>query len=349
MTLAGRLPSRAGPMAPRGAVLLPLLLPLLLLPPLLLGALRARGAGPPLPGRGEPAGPLWLWATAAEQEGDHKLPPLARRKRDDGGWPPNATDVMAGYHSSTVAVAARGRSDSPEAAWLPSSAVPSTNGSLPPAFAALSTTADPLDETDPPDADLLPSSAAPSTNGSLPPAFAALSTTADPLDETDPPDADLLPSSAAPSTNGSGQRERSSPAPGSAGTGAYGKPGAPAAPTGPGQRDAAEAGETPWEGGTDVLMGKCLLAICILALVAATFIVCTAALGTLLWRQRQRAAGRRLSRTEMVCISSLLPDGEPAANGARPGPAKRPKALPETGSEAEGDNLTLSSFLPEHA
>uniref|UniRef100_A0A8B9NTY5 P-selectin glycoprotein ligand 1 n=1 Tax=Apteryx owenii TaxID=8824 RepID=A0A8B9NTY5_APTOW len=271
--------------------------------------------------------------------------------------------------------------DPPDPDLLPNSTALGTNASLPRAF-AVPTTMDPPDETDLPDPDLLPSSAAPGTNASFPHAF-AVPTTTDPPDETDPPDPDLLPSSAVPSTpvhrsampgngtehppaaavssslgsptasagtalSGGGQRERSSPAPGSAGTGAAGKPGAPAVPMQPGQQDTAPAGETPGEGATAVLMGKCLLAIFLLALVAATFIVCTAVLGSLLWRRR-RAGSRRLSRTEMVCISSLLPDGEPAANGARPGPAKRLKVLPETGSEAEGDDLTLSSFLPDHS
>lgn len=102
----------------------------------------------------------------------------------------------------------------------------------------------------------------------------------------------------------------------------------------------------PWD--PSRVMGKCLLAILLLALVAATFIVCTGVLGALLWR-RARTARRRISRTEMVCISSLLPDGEAAANGPKPGPARRPKLLLDSGSEADGDNLTLSSFLPEHS
>lgn len=102
----------------------------------------------------------------------------------------------------------------------------------------------------------------------------------------------------------------------------------------------------PWD--PSRVMGKCLLAILLLALVAATFMVCTGVLGALLWR-RARTAHRQLSPTEMVCISSLLPDGEVATNGPKPGPLRRPKPLLDGGSEADGDNLTLSSFLPEHS
>jgi len=52
----------------------------------------------------------------------------------------------------------------------------------------------------------------------------------------------------------------------------------------------------------------------------------------------------------MVCISSLLPDSERAAtNGPRRGIPVRHKLLVDASSEADGDNLTLSSFLPEHS
>lgn len=115
------------------------------------------------------------------------------------------------------------------------------------------------------------------------------------------------------------------------------------APSGP--THSAPWDTEPWE--PSRVVGKCLLAILLLGLVAAIFLLSTGVLGAVLWR-RARTAQRRLSHTEMVCISSLLPDGEVAANGPRPGPARRPKLLLDGGSEADGDNLTLSSFLPEH-
>ncbi|XP_019394965.1 PREDICTED: P-selectin glycoprotein ligand 1, partial [Crocodylus porosus] len=99
---------------------------------------------------------------------------------------------------------------------------------------------------------------------------------------------------------------------------------------------------------TEELMGKCLLGILILAFVAATFIVCALVLATMLWRQKHAYQRLRHSNTEMVCISSLLPDGEQGANGGRPVPARRMRRFPDNCSEAEGDNLTLSSFLPDH-
>uniref|UniRef100_A0A8C9F094 P-selectin glycoprotein ligand 1 n=1 Tax=Pavo cristatus TaxID=9049 RepID=A0A8C9F094_PAVCR len=101
-----------------------------------------------------------------------------------------------------------------------------------------------------------------------------------------------------------------------------------------------------WENSS--LMNKCLLAILLLALVAGLFMVCTAVLGTLLWR-RVRTARRQLGPTEMICISSLLPDSERAANGPRRGIPVRHRLLVDASSEADGDNLTLSSFLPEHS
>ncbi|XP_035196900.1 P-selectin glycoprotein ligand 1 [Oxyura jamaicensis] len=108
-----------------------------------------------------------------------------------------------------------------------------------------------------------------------------------------------------------------------------------------------EAPAIPWD--DSVLMNKCLLAILLLALVAAAFMVCTGVLAALLCR-RARTARHQLTPTEMVCISSLLPDGEPAAaNGPRLGPHRHRKLLADGGSEADGDNLTLSSFLPDHS
>ncbi|CAM4566049.1 P-selectin glycoprotein ligand 1 [Lepidochelys kempii] len=98
---------------------------------------------------------------------------------------------------------------------------------------------------------------------------------------------------------------------------------------------------------TNILVGKCLLAIFILALVAAIFIVCTTVLATLLWRQKRVCQVRQLN-TEMVCISALLPDNEPVANGEKPSKVKRMKMPTDNSSETEGDNLTLSSFLPDH-
>ncbi|CAM5101443.1 unnamed protein product [Natator depressus] len=99
---------------------------------------------------------------------------------------------------------------------------------------------------------------------------------------------------------------------------------------------------------TNILVGKCLLAIFILALVAAIFIVCTTVLATLLWRQKRVCQVRQHNHTEMVCISALLPDSEPVANGEKPSKVKRMKMPTDNSSETEGDNLTLSSFLPDH-
>ncbi|XP_036249271.1 P-selectin glycoprotein ligand 1 [Molothrus ater] len=270
--------------------------------------------------------------------------------------------------------------DSPKPGLLEDSvapAVPSATTSL----LRMPTTADPMDETDPPDPDLLPSSAppaAPSTEASRAP---MVPTTADPMDETDSPAPDLLLPGSEPGTpaaaqksiptttpswltalieedtvtdgldsdSSTGPRSTARPAFVLTSTG-YRKPkksGAPPASTLPATWDTTPVGTAvPWE--PSGVMSKCLLAILLLGLVAATFLVSTGVLGTLLWR-RARTGERRFSRTEMVCISSLLPDAEAAA-GPRPVPARRHKLLlPDGSSEADGDNLTLSSFLPEHS
>ncbi|XP_066056271.1 P-selectin glycoprotein ligand 1 [Chamaea fasciata] len=375
---------------------------------------------------GPPQGRQWVWGAAK---------PLSRAKRDDSGQELGATTTISSDKSDGFSVpppapgtkasllrvptTADPMDDSPEPELLLSSPapVPSTNASLIQVL-AVSTTAEPMDETDSPKPDLLEDSvapAAPSASTSLL-RVPVVPTTADPMDETDPPALDLLLSSAppaAPSTEASralvpttadAMDETDSPAPdllpgsepgtpsaaqkgiatttpswhmppieedtvtdgldSSSSTGplstvppafvlpttAYKKPkeyGAPPAPTLPALWDTTPEGTAvPWE--PSGVMSKCLLAILVLGLVAATFLVSTGVLGTLLWR-RARTGERRFSRTEMVCISSLLPDAEVAA-GPRPVPARRHKLLlPDGSSEPDGDNLTLSSFLPEHS
>ncbi|XP_062471194.1 P-selectin glycoprotein ligand 1 [Pezoporus occidentalis] len=270
--------------------------------------------------------------------------------------------------------------DSPEHDPLqssaPSPAAPSTNASLHQA-PAVPTTADPLDETDTPKADPLLSSAppaAPSTNASLHWAL-VVPTAADPLDETESPEPDtLLPAEpgiqAAPergittipihlvspsegatvpigtnSSSSPGPRSATPPALGATTTG-YKGAGARPVPTHWDSQPWGTAEPAPWD--PSGVMGKCLLSILLLALVAATFMVCTAVLGALLWR-RTRTARRRLSHTEMLCIPSLTPDGDGATNGPRLALVRPPRMLLDGGPEADGDNLTLSSFLPEHA
>nr|XP_030141359.3 P-selectin glycoprotein ligand 1 [Taeniopygia guttata] len=262
--------------------------------------------------------------------------------------------------------------DSPKPDLLEDSATPAV-----PSATVVPTTADPMDETDPPDPDLLPSSApspAPSTKASW---ALVVPTTADPMDDTDSPAPDLLPGSE-PGTPSAAQKSITTTTPSwlieedtvtdgldsSSSTGphstaaptlvlsstGYNKPkksAAPPASTLPTAWDTTPVTTAvPWE--PSGVMSKCLLAILLLGLVAATFLVCTGVLGTLLWR-RARTGQRRFGPTEMVCISSLLPDAEAAA-GPRPVPARRHKLLlPDGSSEPDGDNLTLSSFLPEHS
>ncbi|XP_038008028.1 P-selectin glycoprotein ligand 1 [Motacilla alba alba] len=262
-------------------------------------------------------------------------------------------------------------------------AVPSASTSLG-RVPVVPTTADPMDETDPPDPDLLPSSAPPPAASTKASRALTVPTTADPVDETDSPAPDLLagsepgtPSAAqksiaaattpswvmAPieedtvtdgldSSSSTGPHSTAAPALVLTSTGyektkKTKKSGAPPASTLPATWDTTPVGTAvPWE--PSGVMSKCLLAILLLGLVAATFLLCTGVLGTLLWR-RARTGERRFSRTEMVCISSLLPDAEAAA-GPRPVPARRHKLLlPDGSSEPDGDNLTLSSFLPEHS
>ena len=94
---------------------------------------------------------------------------------------------------------------------------------------------------------------------------------------------------------------------------------------------------------------QCLLAILILALLATIFLVCTVVLAIRLSRKNHLYPVRDYSPSEMVCISSLLPErGEgpaPVPNGDLPKAREQGrKAGPREGRE--GDDLTLHSFLP---
>ncbi|XP_039218620.1 P-selectin glycoprotein ligand 1 [Crotalus tigris] len=115
---------------------------------------------------------------------------------------------------------------------------------------------------------------------------------------------------------------------------------------------ATTQGESPFAKDINLLMGKCLLAILLLALVAAIFIVCSGVLAILLWRQKRAYRLGQANHTEMVCISSLLSaekeEEEEEERRRRHPKVKRVQLLGDTASETEADNLTLNSFLPEH-
>ncbi|XP_026541273.1 P-selectin glycoprotein ligand 1 [Notechis scutatus] len=118
---------------------------------------------------------------------------------------------------------------------------------------------------------------------------------------------------------------------------------------------ATTQGKPPLANDTSLLIGKCLLAILLLALVAAIFIVCSGVLAIMLWRQRRAYRLGQANHTEMVCISSLLSaekeeeeEEEEERRRRRRSKVKRVQLLGDTASETEADNLTLNSFLPDH-
>ncbi|XP_031193316.1 P-selectin glycoprotein ligand 1 [Mastomys coucha] len=92
---------------------------------------------------------------------------------------------------------------------------------------------------------------------------------------------------------------------------------------------------------------QCLLIILILASLATIFLVCTVVLAVRLSRKTHTYPVRNYSPTEMICISSLLPeggDGAPVtANGGLP---KVQDLKTEPSGDPDGDDLTLHSFLP---
>ncbi|KAM6166383.1 P-selectin glycoprotein ligand 1 [Erethizon dorsatum] len=104
---------------------------------------------------------------------------------------------------------------------------------------------------------------------------------------------------------------------------------------------------TPTEASGRIPVRQCLLAILILALVATVFLVCTVVLAVRLSRKGHTYPVRNYSPTEMVCISSLLPDrGEGASAAANGGVTKGRDLKAECREDRDGDDLTLHSFLP---
>ncbi|XP_071376725.1 P-selectin glycoprotein ligand 1 [Centroberyx affinis] len=100
----------------------------------------------------------------------------------------------------------------------------------------------------------------------------------------------------------------------------------------------------------DGVVNKCLIAIASLAGLATIFIVSTiilcAKLSSRKYRYRMRDSPQG---TEMVCISALLPDRSSYGRYRRP--VSNGALLPNTEGDSDedgGDNLTLSSFLPEN-
>lgn len=95
------------------------------------------------------------------------------------------------------------------------------------------------------------------------------------------------------------------------------------------------------------LMGQCLLAISILAFIATVFIISTIVLAAKLSNLKNRYKLLNKSSTEMVCISSLLPDNE-QVSGKSKVRANKLKTFAANVEDSDGDNLTLNSFLPDH-
>ncbi|KAJ8415255.1 hypothetical protein AAFF_G00422350 [Aldrovandia affinis] len=116
-------------------------------------------------------------------------------------------------------------------------------------------------------------------------------------------------------------------------------------PVAPGSQDKGSFPCTIPKSRRDGLVGQCLIAIASLAAVATIFIVSTIILCTKLSSSKYRYKMNQTYGTEMVCISSLLPDGN--GTHARPRNPKCNGALIPNIEDSEGDDLTLHSFLPE--
>ncbi|XP_015240611.1 PREDICTED: P-selectin glycoprotein ligand 1 [Cyprinodon variegatus] len=94
---------------------------------------------------------------------------------------------------------------------------------------------------------------------------------------------------------------------------------------------------------------QCLVIIAVLALVATIFIVSTIILCVKLSARKYKVR-KPQQATEMTCISSLLPDRSITYTRQRNPVSNGVLVFPGVGDSDEegGDNLTLSSFLPEN-
>uniref|UniRef100_A0A3P9P7C5 P-selectin glycoprotein ligand 1 n=1 Tax=Poecilia reticulata TaxID=8081 RepID=A0A3P9P7C5_POERE len=94
---------------------------------------------------------------------------------------------------------------------------------------------------------------------------------------------------------------------------------------------------------------QCLIVIAVLAIVATVFIVSTIVLCIKL-SERKYKVRKPQQDTEMMCISSLLPDKSHTYTRQRNPVSNGVLVYPAGGDSDEegGDNLTLSSFLPEN-
>lgn len=98
----------------------------------------------------------------------------------------------------------------------------------------------------------------------------------------------------------------------------------------------------------------CLIVIAILAVVATVFIISTTVLCTKLSSRKYKLKRQHQRGTEMMCISSLLPDRsnhQPVRYTRQRSPVRNGVLVIHNCDDSDdeaGDNVTLSSFLPEN-
>uniref|UniRef100_A0A3B5PY90 Selectin P ligand n=1 Tax=Xiphophorus maculatus TaxID=8083 RepID=A0A3B5PY90_XIPMA len=100
---------------------------------------------------------------------------------------------------------------------------------------------------------------------------------------------------------------------------------------------------------TKGVVKQCLIVVAVLALVATIFVISTIVLCIKLSARKYKVR-KPQQDTEMMCISSLLPDRSHTYTRQRNPVSNGVLVYPVGGDSDEegGDNLTLSSFLPEN-
>ncbi|XP_075424918.1 P-selectin glycoprotein ligand 1 [Ascaphus truei] len=95
------------------------------------------------------------------------------------------------------------------------------------------------------------------------------------------------------------------------------------------------------------IMNQCMLAILILGILCAIFIICTIVLAAKLSTSKNHYKRQQQNHTEMMCISTLLPESDLLVAKSKLKTTAL-KTFAANVEDSDGDNTTLNSFLPDH-
>lgn len=237
--------------------------------------------------------------------------------------PSSSTDMTAPLNDSTTSAASHASTQHPTSTTEFSSEVPSTTS---------------LDKS----AQSTSTSSAPTTSGTVKPTTAELSSSSHSVvNSTSPDPNDYSNTTNDNSTNPAGVFILN--------TIMSGTSSAPSTTNVPCKPSKDSNGSAVLSCSTKGVVKQCLVIIAVLAVVATIFVVSTIVLCVKLSARKYRVR-KPQQDTEMMCISALLPDRSQPYTRHRNPVSNGVLVYPAAGDSDEegGDNLTLSSFLPEN-